>query len=82
MRQLNQLYAEIKVLQGLCTYHTRIMHLAKFYVDMLLRVPNGSRHHSAVKPLNVKSIEPSIAVLVIACNRVDYVKQTLDELLK
>lgn len=64
MRQLNQLYAEIKVLQ-----------------DMLLRIPNGSRQ-PIVKQLNVKSIEPSIAVLVIACNRVDYVKQTLDELLK
>ena len=30
----------------------------------------------------VKTIEPVIAVLVIACNRVDYIKQTLDELLK
>ncbi len=28
------------------------------------------------------SIEPVIAVLVIACNRVDYIRQTLDNLLK
>lgn len=29
-----------------------------------------------------ETIEPSIAVLVIACNRVDYIRRTLDELLK
>lgn len=43
-----------------------------------LRKPN----RSATRRSANKAIEPSIAVLVIACNRVDYVQQTLDELLK
>lgn len=31
---------------------------------------------------SVPSLEPIIAILVIACNRPDYVRQTLDSLLK
>lgn len=31
---------------------------------------------------NVISLEPIIAVVVIACNRPDYIRQTLDNLLK
>ena len=47
----------------------------------------GRNHseHKVVKPSSMVpkvTLEPTIAVLVIACNRVDYTKQTLDELLK
>lgn len=31
---------------------------------------------------NVPSLEPIIALVVIACNRPDYIRQTLDNLLK
>lgn len=69
MRQLNQLYAEIKTVQ-----------------DMLsdFQQPGSRKNKSSIRipRLVNEQIEPSIAVLVIACNRVEYVKQTLDELLK
>lgn len=48
----------------------------------LSRLNHSSSSHAPHRRSAVQSIEPSIAVLVIACNRVDYVKQTLDELLK
>lgn len=71
-------------------YETNLLVSKEFLcADMLsdLRKPvpgknltSSSILHTSRRP--IKPIEPSIAVLVIACNRVDYVKQTLDELLK
>lgn len=43
----------------------------------------GIKPKPSLKTRNPReTIEPSIAVLVIACNRVDYIRRTLDELLK
>lgn len=53
-----------------------------------LRKELTGRNHSVPqnKPApviaKIPTIDPTVAVLVIACNRVDYTKQTLDELLK
>ena len=41
----------------------------------------GVDHNVNVKR-NSPSLEPIIAVVVIACNRPDYIRQTLDNLLK
>ena len=67
-------------------------HLVEIHTDMLrdLMRRNGSSHGGALatpgppigRGRDHNTLDPSIAVLVIACNRVDYIKRTLDELLK
>ena len=43
--------------------------------------PEAPEGHPGVKR-SVPSLEPIIAIVVIACNRPDYIRQTLDTLLK
>ena len=52
---------------------------------MLSKRPDQVAHNISVRSPAVvpaHGIEQTIAILVIACNRVDYIKETLDELLK
>ena len=51
---------------------------AKSMDDQLPVVPENE--HNSKR--SVASLEPIIAVVVIACNRPDYIRQTLDNLLK
>jgi alpha-1,3-mannosyl-glycoprotein beta-1,2-N-acetylglucosaminyltransferase len=77
MRQLNEVYAEVKRVDGVL----REIHLC-------LRFDNCSQRAERAVSTSTKgttppaTIEPPMAVLVIACNREDYVRRTLDSLLR
>lgn len=77
MRQLNEVYAEVKRVN---TVLQQIHGCLKFDNCSQRVERGGTTPTTGTTP--PATIEPPIAVLVIACNREAYVKRTLDSLLK
>ena len=96
MRQLNELYAEMKRVEGefsrvmwvhpgrciLCpAVLIQQVHLCLRFDNCSQRAERGTAMSTSV-PTAPATIEPSVPVLVIACNRDKYIHRTLDALLK
>ena len=81
LRQLNQLYTEITKIEKLISERDNNCSHGRLHDDTRQRDRRESDPPRVSQDV-MATMEPSIAVLVIACNRETYIKQTLDRLLK
>ena len=91
-RQLNEVYAEVKRVEGVSELGKLVFSMLSLPSGLLRQVhdcqrfENCSERHERATQASATTppatIEPPIAVLVIACNRESYIRRTLDSLLK